>query len=341
MERSRNLFCILPIFCLLITYSLFGQAKPNDARLAFVRGRVSISRGTLDELKLARVGMDIRATTRLKTGDDGLAEISFGDGSKLRLTGGTDVRFTMLLHKSAWIGTERDTVLKVSQGTIYFSRAVTDRKSFHVNIKNLWWTTNPGPIEFRASVEGDTALLAVFAGTVSANMAIYPPLQSSGNQAQGLKVGTNESIVASAETGLVKDAARGIGLLRGDTWNKLRDDVSQNTVVKMPSIVKDQDGVTRANEERWYPMCERSDGAILEYTYDEPLLSGVPRTFAVHCTPWVCGGTGVYSEPLSVMTPVSSRLKYSDMDYLGMNGSIAECEKELGRSPGNDPKQRP
>jgi hypothetical protein len=340
MERSRNLFCILPIFCLLVTHSLSGQAKPNDARLAFVRGRVSISRGTLDKLKLAKVDMDIRGTTRLKTGDDGLAEIAFGDGSKLRLTGGTDVRFTMLQHKSAWIGAERDTVLQVSRGTIYFSRAVTDRKSFHVNIKNIWWTTNPGPIELRASVEGDTALLAVFAGTVSANMAIYPPLQSSGNPPTRLKVGTNESIVASAETGLVKDAARGIGLMAGDKWN-LRDDLSQNTVVKMPSIVKGQDGVTRPNEESWYPMCERSDGAILEYSYDEPLLSGVPRTFAVHCTPWVCGGTGVYSEPLSVMTPVSSRLKYSDMDSLGMNGSIAECEKELGRTPGYAPKQRP
>jgi hypothetical protein len=333
MKCRRNFVGALPFLCLFITVSLLGQTERNHPRLTFVRGDVTISKGVFDRSETARLGMKITGSTRLNTGDNGLAEIEFSDGSKLRIAGRTDAQFIMLEHKPAWKSSNRNTVLKLSKGTIYFLRQVADREFFHVNINHLWWLAVPGVVEYRASAEGDTASLSIFEGSVYANMAIYSSLKSPHRQAGELRINAHESIIADAETGLVKDANRSTGSLGRDEWKNLQEHSSRDTVVGIPEIPSPT-GASGNNNQSWYPMCERANGAIVEYAYDESLLSALPLEFVVHCTPWVCGGSGVFPPPGSLGISVPY---HGGSNPYGLNGSMAQCEKELGRTPGYDP----
>ena len=84
------------IFGALLTESAAAESKARIVRLSEVQGNVQMDRGTGDGFEKAFLNMPVIEGSRLKTGDEGRAEIEFEDGSALRLVPNSEASFTHL-----------------------------------------------------------------------------------------------------------------------------------------------------------------------------------------------------------------------------------------------------
>src|ERR1700747_190365 len=107
---------IVPSFTVL----LFADSQARVVRLSEVQGEVKIDRNIGQGLEKAFVNLPIAEGVKLRTGNDGRAEVEFEDGSTLRITPDTVIEFPQL--------SLRDSGAKVSavhlqEGTAYVNFA--------------------------------------------------------------------------------------------------------------------------------------------------------------------------------------------------------------------------
>src|SRR5258706_16123362 len=77
--------------------SASAESKARIVRLSEVQGNVQMDRATGDGYDKTFLNMPVVEGSRLKTGDDGRAEIEFEDGSALRIVPNSEVEFVRLL----------------------------------------------------------------------------------------------------------------------------------------------------------------------------------------------------------------------------------------------------
>src|SRR6266481_8704425 len=80
----------------LLVSSASAESKARIVRLSDVQGSVQMDRGTGDGFDKTFLNMPVVEGSRLKTGDDGRAEVEFEDGSALRVVPNSEVEFTRL-----------------------------------------------------------------------------------------------------------------------------------------------------------------------------------------------------------------------------------------------------
>jgi len=114
---SRTAFRSLLIAALFSLAALpaLADSHVRIVRLSSIDGTVKVDKGT-GQFEKAIVNLPITQGMKLRTGDDGRVEVEFEDGSTLRLTPGTAVRFDELSLRDS--GTKVSHV-ELSKGTLY------------------------------------------------------------------------------------------------------------------------------------------------------------------------------------------------------------------------------
>jgi len=144
----------------LLGGSAAAESKARIVRLSEVQGSVQMDRDTGDGFERAFLNMPVIEGSRLKTGDEGRAEIEFEDGSALRIVPNSEVDFTHLALGDD--GRKLSTVQLVA-GTLYVNVHGQKDDHFTVNFGSESVTLTE-PAHFRLDLTNDEATLAVFKG---------------------------------------------------------------------------------------------------------------------------------------------------------------------------------
>ncbi|MFZ1129661.1 MAG: FecR family protein [Terriglobales bacterium] len=159
---------------MFLVVSASAESKARIVRLSEVQGPVQIDRSAGDGFDKAFINLPVIEGARVKTGQDGRAEVEFEDGSALRLAPDSEVAFTHLALGDD--GQKLSTVQLVS-GTVYvnlhpkkaggkLARQTGDQ--FLLNFAGDSITVSE-PAHFRVELSGENKVtIAVFKGELSA-----------------------------------------------------------------------------------------------------------------------------------------------------------------------------
>ena len=86
---------------LLASVPAFSDSQVRTVRLSYVEGGVQIARGSAQEFEKAMVNLPITQSTRLRTAQDGRAEVEFEDGSTVRLAPNSSIEFPQLVLRDS------------------------------------------------------------------------------------------------------------------------------------------------------------------------------------------------------------------------------------------------
>lgn len=147
----------------LLVVSASAESKARIVRLSNVEGSVLMDRGTGDGFEKSFLNMPVVEGSRLKTGDDGRAEVEFEDGSALRIVPNSEVEFT---HLALGDEGQRLSTMQLASGTAYVNYRGKKGDDFTLNFSRESVTLRE-PAHFRISLGNDAGTLAVFKGRVN------------------------------------------------------------------------------------------------------------------------------------------------------------------------------
>ena len=114
-RKAFHRFLVPALFCFLASLPALADSHVRIVRLSLVEGSVKVDRGT-GQFEKAITNLPITQGMKLRTGDDGRAEVEFENGSIVRLTPDTAVQFPELSLQDS--GTKVSAV-EVTKGTAY------------------------------------------------------------------------------------------------------------------------------------------------------------------------------------------------------------------------------
>jgi len=262
---------------LFFTSSLWADSNIRSVRLSYVQGNVLIDHGTGQGFEPALMNMPVNASTRIKTGDDGLAEIEFENGSTLRLTGDTTVLFQPLSLTDKGI---RISGMSISEGTAYIHAKKEKQDEFFLAVRDLHLQLIK-EAHLRVSADSTQILVAVFKGELS-------------DPQTGLTIKKNESFRIDNATDQITDVAQGIDPYFTDAWDQERDKYQKNPK-KYPALATSSfafvgytgGGPCDYTQPPWQPYCPvlgpygygvNQINPGLSTTYRQPVKPPLPGT---------------------------------------------------------------
>ncbi len=142
------------------------ESRARIVRLSDVEGPVKIERAAGEGLEKGFLNMPVVEGSRLKTGEQGRAEIEFEDGSTVRIGGNTELAFT---HLALGGDGEKLNTAQLVSGTLYANVREKKGDQFQINLGGESVTV-PEAAHFRVVMDGSQrADLAVFKGKVDAS----------------------------------------------------------------------------------------------------------------------------------------------------------------------------
>ncbi len=164
MRRSLSspLLWLAAVVCCLFAVTALADSNVRIVRLSDVQGAVQLDRGTGRGFEKAFLNMPITQGVKLKTGDDGRAEVEFEDNSVIHLVPNSTLDFTDLSLRDS--GAKISTV-NLESGVAYVNFTGKKDDEFTVTFQHEK-TTLTQPAHLRVNVEDTSADLAVFAGDV-------------------------------------------------------------------------------------------------------------------------------------------------------------------------------
>jgi len=199
---------LVAAFWVAASIGAIADSHVRIVRLSSIEGDVQIDRGSGEGLQRAILNTPIVEGTRLVTGENGLAEVEFENESALRLTGGSEVKFSDLLLS--------DSGTKINQ--------------FRVDKGLVYLETAKGNDVYRVKV-GDTSLLVhrdslirLSATPAQVQVAVFKGDVQLENQAEPVSVHKKETLTVDAQDPSKYAIAKGTEIERFDAWNKERDD---------------------------------------------------------------------------------------------------------------------
>src|SRR5258706_10945346 len=188
----------------LLVSSASAGSKARIVRLSDVQGSVQMDRGTGDGFDKTFLNMPIVEGSRLKTGDDGRAEVEFEDGSALRIVPNSEVEFTRLALGDD--GQKLNTMQLVA-GTAYINYRGKKSDVFTLNFGRESVTLTEQS-HFRVGLGNEQATLAVFKGSLNVS-----------GQSRQFEVDQKHSATFDINSDRY-DVAKGYELNPNDTWDK-------------------------------------------------------------------------------------------------------------------------
>jgi hypothetical protein len=162
MSTRRVLLCSLSLFLFaLLTVSAFADSQVRIVRLSNVEGNVQIDRNAGQGFERAFLNLPIVQGAKLKTGNEGRAEVEFEDGSTMRIVPGTLVEFPQLTLRDS--GTRASTI-DLQQGMAYVNFSGNKSDEMRLTFRHEAVVLNEAA-HLRLAIEAATAELAVFKGS--------------------------------------------------------------------------------------------------------------------------------------------------------------------------------
>ncbi len=124
MSRSNfriTRMAVATLFTLLVSLPAFSDSQVRIVRLSYISGSVQIDRLGRSYEK-ALLNLPIAEGTKLKTADDGRAEVEFEDSSTLRLAPNSVIVFSQLSLRDSG---DKTSAVEVRRGTVYVNFAGT------------------------------------------------------------------------------------------------------------------------------------------------------------------------------------------------------------------------
>jgi hypothetical protein len=147
----------------LLAVSASAESKARIVRLSDVQGSVQMDRGTGDGFDKTFLNMPVVEGSRLKTGDNGRAEVEFEDGSALRIVPNSEVEFTRLALGDDG---QKLSAMQLAAGTAYINYRGKKGDEFALNFGRESVTLTE-PAHFRVGLGNGEATLAVFKGRLN------------------------------------------------------------------------------------------------------------------------------------------------------------------------------
>src|SRR3981081_708817 len=149
----------------LAVVSASAESKARIVRLSEVQGSVQMDRGTGDGLDKTFLNMPVVEGSRLKTGDDGRAEIEFEDGTALRVVPNSEVEFTRLALGNDG---QKLSTMQLVAGMAYVNYRGKSADQFTLNFGRESVTLTEAA-HFRIGLRNNEATLAVIKGRLNVN----------------------------------------------------------------------------------------------------------------------------------------------------------------------------
>ena len=167
MKRSNSLSLLVwaVLVCCLSALSARADSSVRIVRLSDVQGTVQIDRGTGQGFEKAFLNMPVTEGVKLKTGNDGRAEVEFEDNTVVHLVPDSALQFTDLSLRDS--GAKVSTI-DLESGEAYVNFTGKKDDEFTVTFKHEK-TTLTRAAHFRVRADENTAELAVFDGDVQVN----------------------------------------------------------------------------------------------------------------------------------------------------------------------------
>src|SRR6266404_5948262 len=166
IDRIGKTFAIWAVLaCALWVTSASAESKARIVRLSEVQGSVQMDRGTGDGFDKTFLNMPIVEGSRLKTGDDGRAEVEFEDGSALRIVPNSEVEFTRLALGDDG---QKLSTMQLVAGMAYVNYRGKTADQFTLNFGRESVTLTEAA-HFRIGVRNNEATLAVIKGRLNVN----------------------------------------------------------------------------------------------------------------------------------------------------------------------------
>ena len=153
----------LMLMSALLVASASAESKARIVRLSEVRGSVQMDRGTGDGFDKTFLNMPVVEGSRLKTGDDGRAEVEFEDGTALRVVSNSEVEFTRL---SLGDDGQKLSSMQLAAGMAYVNYRGKKSDEFTLNFGRESVTLTEQS-HFRVGLSNDQGTLAVFKGRLN------------------------------------------------------------------------------------------------------------------------------------------------------------------------------
>ena len=161
--RLGKTLAIWAVLAGALVVSASAESKARIVRLSEVQGSVQMDRGTGDGFDKTFLNMPVVEGSRLKTGDDGRAEVEFEDGSALRVVPNSEVEFTRLALGDDG---QKFSTMQLASGTAYINYRGKKSDEFTLNFGRESVTLTEQS-HFRVSLRDDEATLAVFNGRLN------------------------------------------------------------------------------------------------------------------------------------------------------------------------------
>ncbi len=201
-SRLANIL-IAALFAVVACLPVLADSHVRIVRLSYIEGGVQISHGDGGAYEKAIVNLPITEGTRLKTSDEGRAEIEFEDGSTLRMVPDSVVEFPQLSLKDSGA---KVSGIEVKSGTTYVNFAGTKEDQFSVRFdKQKVDLAHSAHLRMNLGDEGST--IAVFKGLVQVD-------SSSGT----IEVKKNQTVSFGPDSNQYK-LAKNIHEMPYDSWD--------------------------------------------------------------------------------------------------------------------------
>jgi uncharacterized protein DUF6600/FecR-like protein len=147
----------------LLVVSAAAESRARIVRLSEVQGSVQIDRATGNGFEKGFLNLPVTEGAKLKTGDDGRAEVEFEDGSALRIVPNSEVDFTRLALGDDG---QKLSTIELAAGTAYVNARGSKGDQFTLNFGRESVTVKESA-HFRVAMSDSEATLATFKGKLN------------------------------------------------------------------------------------------------------------------------------------------------------------------------------
>ncbi len=212
MSIRKQLYTLaIFLFVLCLSGASWADTHARIVRLSLIEGDdVQMDRGDGRGFDKAFLNMPVVHGSRIWTRNNSLAEIEFEDGSTIRMTPGAIITFRDLTLLD---NGQRQTVVDVGEGTVYFNILKHDASGFRVTYDRQEVSPTRATAHFRLLVDKNESILAVFNGKVRVSNAT----------ASNVEVGKGESIRLEPTDYGRYFLAKGVDDDHFDAWDRGRE----------------------------------------------------------------------------------------------------------------------
>jgi hypothetical protein len=162
-KLGKTLAVLAALTSMFLVVSASAESKARIVRLSDVQGTVKIDRAAGQGFEKAFLNLPLVEGSKLKTGDDGRAEVEFEDGSAVRLAQNSQIEFPRLALGDDG---QKLTTVKMISGVMYINVRPSKGDQLQINFGRESVTVTE-PAHFRVDFGDTDATLSVFKGKVN------------------------------------------------------------------------------------------------------------------------------------------------------------------------------